>query len=159
MEALQELLPLLSRGTLKGAAAARRIRAAANGPDFEWADDPPQALTLALCEALAGPLIETDKLDELHQRLGAALAGGLPPFPQRRYTAAKRSRFAYFEWLDAQLAGRDLALVTLEPGIDDQERVLLVDRAALDRIARLAAELELVISHEDGELPGYLAHQ
>lgn len=157
MKPLQELLPLLSRGSLRGAAIARRIEQAAEGPDFEWAEDPAQALTLALCDALAGQLVETDKLDDLHQQLNAALDGGLPPFPQKRYVAAKRSRFAYFEWLDEQLAERDLALMSLEPGIDDKDRVLLVQRTAIDRIGELASTLDLLISHEDGSLPDSLA--
>lgn len=148
---------MLSRGTLRGAAAARRIEQAADGPDFEWAEDPAQALTLALCDALAPQLIETDKLDELHEQLSAALEGALPPFPEARYAAAKRSRFAYFEWLDEQLSQRHLALISLEPGIDDQQRMLLVDRTAVERIGELADALELVVSHEDGTVPDYLA--
>lgn len=157
MNALQELLPLLSRGTLKGAAAARRIRAAADGDDFAWADDPSQALTLALCDALGDVLFEGDKLDELHEQLRDAFEDRLAPFPQKRYAAAQRSRFAYFEWLDEQLAARGLALVSIEPGIDDQIRVVLVDRTALDRIAELADELELTIDAEDGTVPDFLA--
>lgn len=156
MDPLQELLPLLSHGALKGSAAARRIRTAANGPEFEWAVDPQQALTLALCDALGDSVIEGDKLDELHEGVSGALEDRLPPFPRQRYLAAKRSHFAYFEWLDEQLIARDLALVSIEPCIDDQVRLVLVERAALKRIVELAEALELIIGPENGTVPDFL---
>jgi hypothetical protein len=157
---LEELLTLLSMGDIEAEALAEMcefIEAAPDNPEFDWIDDAEQARAFAIYDQLGDFIAESDKIDELHEQMVEWFASPLPPFPHDD-EAVQQSSFAYFRWLDAQLAARapeegGYQLLSLELGLDDMLRVLLVWRRDVTRILELATAQGLRLGVEDGREP------
>jgi hypothetical protein len=104
-----------------------------------------------------GLLVKSDRTDEfhdspqerLHQRVGDLFDDALPPFATWWDNSADRTDTDYYAWLDKLVSelGEDggYELLRLDPGRDDIQHAIAVDRSNTDRILRLGRGLSIRI--------------
>jgi len=146
---LTELLRMLSRHALSGAALTRAVehlQRAGCDPELGELGGSAAFMTFALASELIEQMASSECLPQLHAQLSDLLTQPLPPMP-----AAESAPHGYFAWLDEQLAQRQrewggLAALGLELGVDARLRLLLVYRRDVPRILRLAQRLHLPLA-------------
>jgi hypothetical protein len=157
MDEIEELLDLLTSHDLSTeelSNAAEYVKNSPEDPELEWAGDLKSVRTFAICNTLSDFVATSDKIDELHEQIEAFFSNPLPPFPYDDQEI-QHSCFAYFRWLDNILAQRapekgGYELLSVNPELDDNLYVVVVDRCDTKRIIELANSLDLNISRLNG---------
>ncbi|NHQ85588.1 hypothetical protein HA050_05580 [Iodobacter sp. HSC-16F04] len=157
---IQELLRLLSCNEFSAneiIEAAQYVENAPDNPELEWAGSAASAMTFAIYDKLYSWTVEGDKIDEIHEQLEDMFSDPLPAFPYDDIEIQNNS-FAYFRWINCVLAGYAIKeggyeLLSIDPGTDDQLRLLIVYKKDTSRILELAQALSLRITREDGAEP------
>ncbi|MFZ2269573.1 MAG: hypothetical protein WAV95_18510 [Azonexus sp.] len=157
MDEISTLLDLLTSRSLDTEEldeAAAYVRNSPEDPELEWAGDSRSIMTFAICNTLSDFVATSDKIDELHEQIEAFFSNPIPPFPADD-PEVQKSSFAYFRWLDSILAQRapekgGYELLSVNPGLDDNLYVVVVDRCDTERILELANALDLNIYRENG---------
>jgi hypothetical protein len=96
-----------------------------------------------------GLLVKSDRTDEFHDRIGDLFDDALPPFSTWWDNSADRTDTDYYAWLDRLVSelGEDggYELLRLDPGRDDNQHAISVDRSNTDRILSLGRGLSIRI--------------
>jgi len=150
---ISELVVLLTGGDLDEDEVQEftaYIEGAAENPEFDWIEDPQDALLWGLFDQLDEFIATSDKIDELHEQLSDLFADPLEPFPYEQYQEENWHSGHYFAWLDAQLAKRSperggYELLVMDNGFDDNMRAIVVNRPDVARVLELAGQHELTI--------------
>lgn len=157
LPALKELLVLMSRKQLSSAEATKagsEALAASHGGSVAQASEG-GALTEAVFNQLGDYLAEGEKVDELHAQLQDVSPEPLPDFPYDDTTVSQSAK-TYYTWVSNQLAHMNpsdggYTLVSIDPGDDDSDHVVIVRRRDVPRILQLAHQLSLRVSEENGK--------
>jgi hypothetical protein len=98
-----------------------------------------------------GLVAKSDKLDEFHDRICDLFADELPPFSTWWDNALDRTNTDYYAWLDeliAKLGDKEhggYELLSIDPGRDDNQYAIVVDRHNTAKIIQLGRGLDMRI--------------
>jgi hypothetical protein len=96
-----------------------------------------------------GLLVKSDKTDEFHDRISDLFDDPLPPFASWWDNSTERTDTDYYAWLDRLVSelGEDggYELLRLDPGRDDNQHAIAVERSNTDRILSLGRGLSIRI--------------
>jgi hypothetical protein len=98
-----------------------------------------------------GLLVKSDKIDEFHDRVSDLFDDALPPFSTWWDNSADRTHTDYYAWLDqivselGDKAHGGYELLSLDPGRDDNQHAIAVERSDTDRILLLGRGLSIRI--------------
>jgi hypothetical protein len=145
---LPELIDLLTCGDLEPEEVAEVTEAVENAPedpDYEWAEDPATAMSLALISCLGEYTASSDKIDELHEQIQDMFSDPLPAFPTTddgQYVGVLQ----YFQWLDGELMQRGtdkggFDIVQIDDMSSDEMNMIVVYKKDTARILELADAL------------------
>jgi hypothetical protein len=98
-----------------------------------------------------GLLVKSDKTDEFHDRVSDLFDDDLPPFATWWDNSTNRTDTDYYAWLDRLVselgdkASGGYELLSLDPGRDDNQYAIAVERSDTDRILLLGRGLSIRI--------------
>lgn len=145
---LSELITLLTCNDMQGkelADAVSRIKAAPMDPELDWIEGESEAeyMQFAVLAELGDYFAVGQQAGQLHEEISEQFAA-----PLAALADAQMPLEDYFQWLDAQLAGRPTPYELLLWGnfFDDDVYTFIVRRADTARILTLAGELGLQVA-------------
>lgn len=154
---LKELLQLMTRKQLSAEEAAKAAMEALASSHGGSAADGGEgaALTESVFNQLGDFLAEGEKVDELHAQLQDISPEPLPDFPYDD-KSVNQSAASYYGWVSNLLAHMNpneggYALVSIDPGEDSSDHVVIARRRDVPRILQLAHQLSLKVSEETGK--------
>jgi hypothetical protein len=98
-----------------------------------------------------GLVAKSDKLDEFHDCICDLFEDELPPFSNWSDNSLDRTSIDYYAWLDelvAELGDKahgGYELLSIDPGRDDNQHAIVVERNNTDKILLLSRELNIRI--------------
>jgi hypothetical protein len=98
-----------------------------------------------------GLVAKSDKLDEFHDRICDLFEDELPPFSTWWDNSPDRTNIDYYAWLDdlvAKLGDKEhggYELLSIDPGRDDNQHAIVVDRNNTTKILLLSRALSIRI--------------
>lgn len=144
---LSELITLLTCDDMQGkelADAVSRIKASPMDPELDWIEGDSEAeyMQFAVLAELGDYFAVGHQAGQLHEEISEQFAA-----PLAALTDAQMPLEEYFQWLDAQLAGRAKPYELLLWGnfFDDDVYTFIVRRADTARILSLAQQLGLQV--------------
>ncbi len=141
--------------------ALEYVASAATNPEYgyiaEHQNEPDVLISLLRTTAVVdwlddeGLLVKSDRTDEFHDRVCDLFDDALPPFTTWSDNSTDRTSTDYYAWLDRLVsklgdkANGGYELLSLDPGRDDNQHAIAVERSDTDRILLLGRGLSIRI--------------